>query len=241
MKVLSIDWDYFYGDQTWFDWQMNEDNPIYYEIIWGLRAGNTHIRTGESAITLMQPNQRLLKGFWDRVPDAAFIFVAESHRAILDSLGGIIKHVPLEIWNVDAHHDCGYPGSGTDKPHCGNWAAIMGKRLKVFHQIYPGWRRKCKEPTPIRTPDQILYKLPEKFDVDAIFICRSSCWTPSWCDDQWLNFIGGLDKFNSPMTIRKQVDWVMKARHPNMEEARKLEAQYKIFMEANFKCLQPTK
>lgn len=224
MKILSIDWDFFFPSQDWFDWAMSEENPFCFEAVWSTRCSSRHMKTGQNAVETMRPDLSLLEGFWDRVLEPSFLCIAESHKSLVHFLGDALKRESLEIWNVDAHHDSGYDNP---KPlHCGNWVLHLGKRLKQFHQIYPAWRHAYPDRKALRPPDQTLFELPLKFEADILFVCRSSCWTPPWSDDVWLNFISGAQRFKLAWDTKKCIEWVMKPRRPNLAEAQSCREQW---------------
>lgn len=217
MRVISVDWDYFFSDGAPFDWSHNEEQAFCYEMIWHMRCSARNLMTREKAVDVFHPDQNLLNKFWDKVLVGKFhsTFITESHYDLYRILK---RNRNIEIWNFDAHHDCGY--AKKKAADCGNWAQKLGKKIKSFHQIYPAWRKDNPEPSPLRNPDTIQYEIPEPIKADVIFICRSSCWTPSWSDDRWLEFI-------KPMSEDcVSVPFVMKTRHPNLEEARNLATQY---------------
>jgi hypothetical protein len=235
VKILSIDWDYFFSDQSNFDWSMNENNFLYYDFIWSTRAGAWHMVTKEKALDVMVANQEVLKGFWDKVcPHRPLSFiVAESHLMLFHYLKAMNLR-NCSITNFDAHHDCGYHKNIKDI-HCGNWVyhGIKKKYIGDYKLIYPEWRVKSPEPTPTFgafTFGNLASVKPEEYDI--VFVCRSSCWTPSWCDDEWLKFINArpcLERLVLPQPFKEE-SWLLTPRKLNMEEAKKAaEQQDEIF------------
>ena len=59
----------------------------------------------------------------------------------------------------------------------------------IWVLYYPTWRRDYHEFKPLKQPTSINYNLPTTQDYDIIFICRSSCWTPPWFDNEFQEFI----------------------------------------------------
>jgi hypothetical protein len=64
-------------------------------------------------------------------------------------------------------------------------------------------------------------ELPPKDAYDIVFICRSSCWTPSWCDDKWLAFISYFKQWPWLWDAKCFAPFVLKERKCNMAEALK--------------------
>lgn len=132
MKILSIDWDYFFPDSMPYDWGHSE-SMFHLEAIWPLRLSSVNILTGQEAFSEYAPT--IPRNFWKRVvKNNPAIYLAESHATIAGMpMGNAI------ITNLDAHHDCGYkPNPDLD---CGNWADYLGKKIKEYHLCYPEWRK----------------------------------------------------------------------------------------------------
>jgi hypothetical protein len=194
VRILSVDWDFFVEEDPMLDYGHREVS-LFLEMIWHTR------RQGylwDPATQTAEPIRRDLTKLLPFRGDPAFlqvaamrwhnydVAVAESHLTILQMIG---QRTDLEIINVDAHHDIHY---GTlpkdDVVHCGNWGAhlMQQNRVRSWTQIYPEWRQKYKETFPRTWAKKHCPKVAVKFgeqripwrDVDAVFICRSGCWTP---------------------------------------------------------------
>jgi hypothetical protein len=97
MTVLSVDWDYFFPSPDCWDWGHRED-PMYYEMLWDLRPGNTNIITKEVAIDAYHPNPALLDGFWNRTlerdrPWLAQLWLVESHKTMRNAMAVEVRYV----------------------------------------------------------------------------------------------------------------------------------------------------
>lgn len=236
MRVLSVDWDYFFPDPSWYDWVANEERGMFYELLWSTRA-NSRDEEGRRAAEHFKPTGH--EGFWKRLcPDEPIsICVTESHKDIAKWLSNFPGS--KDVWNVDAHHDCGYSASQRGKElHCGNWAWRMGRKIRTFHQVYPEWRANAEnaEAAPVRKPDSTSFSLDAVPRPHLVFVCRSSCWTPSWYDDKWLAFTGELSGKRAWAT-RSSCPFVEKAREPNMADAvamaNQMDEFYKMTMNHN--------
>jgi len=224
MNVLSVDWDYFFPNTVQFDWGHRE-SPLYMDMLWTLRVHDVSLGTEKSVLDILVPDEKLLKDFWKRVcpkePD--ILAITESHAdlfRILKTIGN------AEVYNFDAHHDLYYNGSLPKKPECGSWAghALKKGMISKYKIIFPPWRKSTIENIPSDWENKMvqMIEIPKqlpKFDV--VFICRSSAWTPSWSDDKWLEFIGYWKKFHI-WQYKSVAPYVMKARSPDLKEARKL-------------------
>jgi hypothetical protein len=231
MRVLSVDWDYFFPDIAWYDWGHREA-PLFIETLWSLRCANHNLFTGERAIDAVHPDPDLLKSFWSRriSQEPGALLVSESHAALYYWL----KDWTIdELVSFDQHHDLGYP-SAKGTLDCGNWAGklLNEKRVKRFTLVYPPWRqgKKQKETEmPKRKEVTVLYDKEEvpRGHYDAVFICRSGSWTPSWCDDDFIQFV----TFWVGHTVWDDVQFSdydpMIERSPNKEEARRLAKESK--------------
>jgi hypothetical protein len=194
VNILSVDWDYFFPDIDGYDWGHHEESALLYETIWSLRAGNRDMSGKNRAVDHIRPDKSKLDGFWNRIQTVKmppmFMAVCESHKSLyewIEANRGCIKNV--EITNFDAHHDFGY-GHKTEL-NCGNWAyhAMKKKLIKKYHLVYPEWRKEHPE-AMTNKPTSVHYGSISPVEYYAgIFICRSSCWTPTWADDEWVKFI----------------------------------------------------
>lgn len=199
MKILSIDWDYFFPDASGYDWGANEEQAVFYEAIWSLRISAVNLLTKEKAFDVFRPS--IPEGFWKIVTNEPTIYVTDSHSDIYQLLQ-LEKH--NEIYNIDAHHDCGYDWYSLyveGNLNCGNWGFIghQEKLIKKFHQYYPLWRINNPEGPSAFELTTINYGLPAPQEYDQVFICRSSCWTPPWSDTQFSSFV---DKPNTHTSVK---------------------------------------
>lgn len=210
LDILSIDWSYFFPNTNGFDWSADEDNPIFYEDIWKKRCGDINTISKKKVLDMYKPS--IPRNFWSIVTNKPKIYVADSHSFIWH----FIKDGST-IWNIDAHHDCGYSGI-SENIHCGNWAlsGLLSRMIYEYNVIYPKWREKAPEKKPSRDIS-ISYKLPMPQEYDVIFVCRSSCWTPPWFDLRFRKFI-----LSSGMEYEIISDSAWKLREPyTIEEAKK--------------------
>ncbi len=134
--------------------------------------------------------------FWDRFQFApsARLYFADSHAQAAHTA---MRTGVTEVWNFDAHHDCGYEGAWDDPLRlgwvgCANWMcayALGGASLRVR---YPRWRadallREIRPLCPVERDMDDGEIVPLTFD--AVFVARSSAWTPPWLDEQLERFL----------------------------------------------------
>ena len=225
IRILSVDWDYFFPDMFWFDWSLKEGSMLYLEQLWYIRYGNQHMKTGELAKDIVKPDKSLLDDFWEKVcPREPYInlTITESHKdivAVLDNFYSDPMQKPkFGIWNFDQHHDAGYD---MKELNCDNWVHHLWEtdRLSDYNVIYPPWRKEKIEEKP-KVPHAMHYKiplLPDKFEF--VFICRSSGWTPSWCDDEWIKFIEHWKKYDHLWLTKSSAPYALVKRKFDYEKA----------------------
>jgi hypothetical protein len=87
------------------------------------------------------------RGLWARFTFAADVQVtiAESHR---EAASAGVRRGVTEVWNVDAHHDCGYRPRVVESllkvVDCSTWLALYAAALpdKAVHVRYPPMERR---------------------------------------------------------------------------------------------------
>jgi hypothetical protein len=221
MKILSIDFDFFLPDLAPYDWSHNEAG-LFYEMIWLHRVDSRNIFTGVPAIQEVRPS--IPPNFWKRVlrDKPKSLLITDSHLDLYrfcEVAKQLVGAKGIDITNLDQHHDCGYYDN-EEKPNCGNWvskgtdAGLIGD----YYLFYPEWR-KGNEEDGVEECD---YGLPEPDTYDTVFICRSSCWTPTWCDSDWLSFIHHFRNYPKLWKNATIAPFVRRARTPNLAQARAL-------------------
>jgi len=233
INILSVDWDFFFPDVVQFDWGHSEDSPWFYEVLWPLRWGNRALLDRDVLARKVMWPRRSHETFLKKVlrkKYCGFVAVTESHKDLYAVLRNNLNN-SVNIYNYDQHHDCGYTERDNEEVNCGNWGWHLKCRgvIKNFFQVYPDWRKEVKESDPPKWVN-VNYesdKIPlPKFD--SVFVCRSSCWTPSWADKMWLRFIDPLRKMDARFA---SAPYALKRRDFNLkqaiEQARDLEKEMK--------------
>lgn len=225
ITVVSVDWDYFLPHCTdYYDWGHDENSFMFYEFIWPIRATNRGPKSlglDRPAIESVRVDPERVRSFWKRTLGVSpwAVCIADSHKDIIPWLNGHghLGQRRLNVINFDAHHDMGYAGTGKIRNlDCGNWVQYLRqqKRLASYTLVYPAWRKAHPEMAEGKTPDatRIIYGewTDEPIESIYVFLCRSSCWMPSWCDDQWLSLRRTLLDYR-PIS-KCEAPYVMQAR-----------------------------
>lgn len=230
INILSVDWDYFFPNQEWFDWGHSEKS-IFMETAWQWRAGNRNLLTSARAVDVFRTDPERLNKFWEHIYYGSrdfpnILVVAESHKDIVDMFASYSK--PFHVYNFDAHHDLGY--THNDHVDCGNWASkyIEDGRIEKYVLIYPKWRKVEPEAgvrdLKKRFGGKVFIKYEKEFLLmptlfHAVFICRSSAWTPTWCDNEWTKFVSFWKVSKYLWKDRVTCPFVEKERKPNLKQA----------------------
>ncbi|MFE2042676.1 hypothetical protein ACFXAZ_17450 [Streptomyces sp. NPDC059477] len=218
MHLLVADWDFFFptpvagaplGEHPeLYAWPASED-ALHVEAIW-LRRARAFRRAGVAV-----PYCRTFLGFWDRFTFAseACLFYADSNawagHLFPSNLGSAGPWDSVHLY--DAHHDCGYRQNHSSFDEwkakgpisAENWLlAHYWNGSKVFVH-FPPWRESMSRPA-----EQPLIPVHMSIDdgqaptvaFDAIYVCRSGAWVPSWCDRQFDTFLRAC-----PVTRRVEV------------------------------------
>lgn len=216
-RLLVVDFDFFFhnpyeglsaphrGDEALFDWG-HAENHLMREIVWPIRA-EEFLRAG-----IELPRCEGHEGFWDRftfTKNNPPLFYADSnlyagrvtprHYALFD--------LEITAWQdvhlFDAHHDSGYPHeygpasyeewAEVGKFSCEDWMLVHYAKGSQLQLTYPAWR-----PNGDSHPPMIpLHTTVDDGDevatpFDAVYLCRSGSWVPSWCDDQFTDLLAAF-------------------------------------------------
>lgn len=236
MNILSIDWDYFFPDNTAFDWSMDDQQFIFYETIWPIRWSNRNLITKKFAKDVYHPDLQLLNGFLDKIlinSNPAMLSIAETHSDIQHLID--LFPAKVSIYNFDQHHDIYYQNLRTKFLNPGNWVSYFFDRIESYHLYYPAWRKSNPEHTDKRLnyTTSISYDIPnDPPEFQMVFICRSAPWTPSWSDHHWIEFIEYF-KTNYRYTWDHKIalEYALKPRPFDLKQAKQYYEQTKKMMQ----------
>ncbi|MER5888088.1 hypothetical protein ABT160_30075 [Streptomyces sp. NPDC001941] len=213
-RLLVVDFDFFFhnpfeglaaphrGDAGLYDWA-HAENHLLREVIWPIRA-EEFVRAG-----IELPRCEGYENFWERftfTSDDPLLFYADSnlHAGRLGPRDYALFDLQIAAWQdvhlFDAHHDSGYPHTygpasfeewaEAGEFSCEDWMLVHhanGSRLAL---TYPSWRPNGDShppmiPVHMSVDDGGAAAVP----FDAVFLCRSGSWVPSWCDEQFTQLL----------------------------------------------------
>lgn len=205
MNLLVVDFDTFFpgierveqdrfpGEHMLYDWGHTEEDGIFYETIWPIRAA-AFVMNGQP---LPEIDRERAQAFWSRFKfsEHAGLLYADSNMYAAHEF---VREGVTQVYLFDAHHDCGYRPDAinrmlaTHEINCENWMLHYAMTDVELHMRYPQWRDYAVEGEP-----QPLIPLERKVDdeapldvvFDRVFVCKSPAWVPSWCDVDWHRFV----------------------------------------------------
>ncbi|MFF8831402.1 hypothetical protein [Streptomyces sp. NPDC015131] len=207
MNLLVVDWDFFFPTpmaggppvehSDLYAWPVADD-AVHVELIWLRRVRKFQ------AVGMPLPRCTGYEGFWDRfrISPRAKVYYADSNawagHLFPSNLGGEGPWNYVHLY--DAHHDCGYRNNhksfdqwkAAGRIGAENWMLAHywnGSKLAVH---FPPWRESMERPaeSPLIPVGMTIDdgSAPE-IVFDAVYLCRSGAWVPSWCDDQFSDFL----------------------------------------------------
>ena len=234
MRILTIDWDFFFPSPIGYDWGHGE-SPLLVDLIWPLRCDHVHMSSGKEVLEHYLPD--VPEGFWNIVTNRSKlpVIVGDSHAYIWYIIREIdpLEDGFVELTNIDAHHDCGYHNDDDENVRCSNWAGVskMVGYVEYYRLFYPEWRKEEKEGFDEslsfdHRPEEVeMGILPPPQDYDVVYVCRSGAWTPPWCDGDFRAWIesAGFKEVQTPY------DEIMTTSRPpaTMEEAKKVRDDFR--------------
>ncbi|BAL01917.1 hypothetical protein OBV_p-00620 (plasmid) [Oscillibacter valericigenes Sjm18-20] len=184
MNILSIDYDYFvkvseYFRENHFPDGGREQGDNLNLIVWSqlYASGNC---CGERIETIISDNAALrkIRKFIARQKNPVCM-IADSHshayNFIKDSIPAGEK---ATVYNIDFHHDT-FCINDENEVNCGNWLRHLLDE-KVIDRAY--WVAKPDSETDGSLVDIIPIEKALEVNYDAVYICRSSWWTPPHLD-----------------------------------------------------------
>lgn len=172
-KLLSIDWDYVTGDCN------GRCNSC---------CGFCHDEDKGWTVTsaFKFSSTPLIDDWYTRYTEVCSLpirqssnaFIAESHASIIQVINTLPK--PLTILDYDYHGDI---NRDKERLFCGNWMSFLPSDTKVFSAANP-------HPTSCPKPSATI--LSSK--ATAVFLCKSSSWTPTSLDYYFYKLITKLSR-----------------------------------------------
>lgn len=220
-NMLTIDWDYFVPEKSYYDFGHNESSFCINDI-WSIRA--TSFQT-DLVKEIKTTNE--LKGFWDYlrtkfdIQSNIKLIITESH---LDAYNLVEENNIKQIYCYDSHCDLGYNGlkelSKSKYIDCGNWLglSLLNQCLEKANLIYSPHTLEYND-EQFRDITCLIndnyknnrfnylekdFEIDNKIPISLVHICRSGGWTPPWLDNELETFINssGIDNIISNIKMR---------------------------------------
>lgn len=229
MRLLSVDWDYFVPSVTEESLETPSGSVPYgrdmgeyfpddmLDALWDSRAAALLEKGGQLPGTSGEEQD-----FWHRfeIAPPAVLFYADSHAQAAHAR---VREGITEVWNYDAHHDCGYEGALDDVGRlgwvgCANWMCFYALAGAELHVRYPAWLsdEAAREWPPLCPVDCGNGDPAVPFDI--VFVARSGTWTPPWLDGALTAFLEA-----APVARRVCLDPVWRRRQMDMGWVRHLQ------------------
>lgn len=211
VNLLSIDWDYFINASSFdranlFPDGGNENLPDHIKnVVWSshyIDGSLKKISVDKTAVDILR---KCLK---KNLNPGSKIWVYDSHKYAYNHFVSEITQSPckVNICNVDFHHDI--YNLGDDEIDCGNWLRLLLNDCNIAHATWI-----CRDDSDMpETGDSLsvsndLNSILEK-SWDAVFICRSSMWSPPHLDKDFikiLNLVRKLDTDTCSVSIEREL------------------------------------
>jgi hypothetical protein len=201
--LLTIDWDFFVPEKP--EWDLGHREALFFRTVaWAARANLFGVMktNGEEA------------NFWDQFPnelvDVESLVVTDSHLWAFNAADAIFaEHVIL----VDAHHDAWEWDGRKIEAHnwLRAWLEVDPSRSATW--VFPdshGGPRDFGLPGDIGRIEPVAWgkfqATTDRDRIEAVHVCRSSCWTPPWLDGEFVKFVGYAEDVVEVKHVLDQAD-----------------------------------
>ena len=190
MRILSIDWDYFFNCTDEFravyfpDGGNEKIGTAMSTWIWSKRyAENPDIEN----VKIKEKDLDILKSIIDKNKNMYYYICADSHKhlgefILTESMEVKLKDEDIEIVNIDHHHDAFNVG---EELNCGNW---VNKVIEKYPKTKVEWIKNIdSQPSNNEYITEITWQdLKDQEEVfDIVYLCRSGVWSPPHLDKQF--------------------------------------------------------
>jgi hypothetical protein len=198
VRVLSVDWDYFVD--------ASEEERVYLfpdggnegisgsisDIVWSSRyadskrcidRGGTKFRY--LADIPLKSDYLKMRAKLRKLSPSIPVLVADSHAHAYNFI--LDMESPVDVVNIDFHHDLYSQGIERDELNCGNWLKLLfdmghvNSITWVKHEV--SCQAELKDAINITTDLSDVLGL----DYDALFLCRSRVWSPPHLDKNFIS------------------------------------------------------
>lgn len=195
--ALSIDWDFFFEENLWWDWG-HKETSFMMETIW-----STRLLSNPDLLNVFLPKGH--EAFWDALAKLELkppaFYVAESHCFAFQVFAFIVENIDVLI-HFDAHSDM--INLGTPPPYidCQNWLLELlrkKRKLKViwikpnhYKDAVPSLKQHLLPRVHCYLASQLAeaveQHVTDKPNLTMGYIARSGAWTPPWADKDFWRF-----------------------------------------------------
>jgi len=196
--LLSIDIDFFCRELSEWDFG-HDENPLFAsDAVWNTRYQMYPLHK-ETDLKHADFNPSLII---NKLKELGFVFTNKtiigadaSHKKAYDFFKNFESKT---LFNIDAHHDCGYGKKNNEPLNCGNWVKhlINDNNIKSI-QLYPKWRHQT-DPEVTGKDDCIklyynqLKPFKKPIKIEAVFIAQSPSWIPPHFDKHFMQISNAL-------------------------------------------------
>lgn len=210
IKLLSVDFDYFanitnYFRMTNFPDGGNEDlGKDLQDIIWGGRYASNPDFIKKCPVK--KKELEYMKQIFENNSHAEYT-LAKSHLSIINLLSTLARDFkPIEIYNVDFHHDLYFKRDFT----CGNWLEKFYDFLDVKKTLWICDKESMIE-YDIDYNNEISQTFSHTFNIkdldgikfDYLFLCQSTMWSPPHLDKYFISLANSMLKGRNVSIIRE--------------------------------------
>lgn len=190
LNILSIDWNYFIDVDMitrcmLFPDYPNEDYPKELEeAIWSMKYQ-------DDALLQIDVNKNAVEKVQAMISNPYFsptyMVVTDSHRYCYDFVKTIYDESQFDginLMNVDFYHDMYLHGFTLD---CSNWLYRLRNTLPDINHIWVHHPSSDLDVTLLGMLPKLCDNIKSiyEYDWDAVFICKSSMWSPPHLDDEF--------------------------------------------------------
>ncbi len=228
-NVLSIDWDYLidvsFEDRLLYFPDGNDYKMFLNNMIWSsMYASSNGSKINDMGI--MVGEYGYLKKLLSKVNSKVPMGVDDSHMMIVPFLENVLGNDKINIYNIDFHGDVFSDAKSIGDVNCGNWLSYLVSKGMVKKSVWV--RSKDSDIGDSESKIDVItedIKVLDKVKFDAIFICKSSGWSPPHLDDYFIRLVLPLI-FKSKKVLSGSMDDILRDRYkdilPNISKDREM-------------------
>ena len=126
------------------------------------------------------------------------IYVGYQHHELYYFLKDVSPEEPITIYNIDHHHDLGYPENDNTKLNIGNWVTYINKEKKLQNYTWIRNKNSSLNDLNYNNLNQFYHttdiNIIDTVRFDKIFICASWEWVPLKYKPLFEILVSAIDK-----------------------------------------------